>query len=345
MKINELNSRSADIFRQIVETFLKTGDPVGSAKLSGSVGITLSSASIRNTMADLERSGLLYSPHTSAGRMPTEAGLRLFVDGLLEFGTLSKSERGEISARCKAEGRQIEDVLAEAAKALSGLSNCAGMVLVPRFDAPLKHIEFVQLRPGHGLVILVTADGHVENRAITLPLGLPPSALAQASNYLNAHLDEGTLEDVSAAIKKELKSRRAQLDELTKGVVKAGLATLSTDADNNATLIVRGRANLLEDASALENLERIRQLFDELETKEGLQRLLEATRQAEGVRIFIGAENKLFSLSGSSVVVAPYANEAGKVIGAIGVIGPTRINYARIIPMVDYTARMIGTIL
>lgn len=345
MKVQDLNSRSKDIFRKIVETYIGGGAPVGSRTLSKINGIDLSPASIRNTMSDLEEIGLLSSPHTSAGRIPTELGLRLFVDGLLEVGRLSSQEQNQIEAQCLAKDKAVEDALSEATSLLSGLSQCAGMVMVPKLNAPLKHIEFIYLNPGRGLVVLVTEDGSVENRSISLPTGLPPSALQQASNYINSHLGGGTLEQIKGQIEKDLKGQKAQLDELTKIVVKKGLATWSGKRGEEQSLIVRGRSNLLEDESGLENLERIRQLFDDLEKKESLIRLLQHAKDGEGVKIFIGAENNLFSLSGSSVIVSPYMNETGDVVGAIGVIGPTRLNYARIIPMVDYTARIISKIL
>ncbi len=345
MKVQELNSRSKDIFQKIVETYIGGGTPVGSRTLSKIPGIDLSPASIRNTMSDLEEIGLLQSPHTSAGRIPTEIGLRLFVDGLLEMGTLTQEERVQIEAQCLAKDKAVEDALSEATSLLSGLSQCAGMVMVPKLNSPLKHIEFVYLNPGRGLVVLVTEGGSVENRAMVLPPGLPPSALQQASNYLNSHLGGGTIDQIKSKIEEDLKNQQAHLDNLTKTVVKDGLATWSGKQGGEQSLIVKGRSNLLEEDSGLENLERIRQLFDDLEKKESLVRLLDHAKDAEGVKIYIGAENNLFSLSGSSVIVSPYMNETGDVLGAIGVIGPTRLNYARIIPMVDYTARIISKIL
>jgi len=345
MKIDELNSRSAEIFRQIVESYLETGTPVGSAVLARTGALNVSPATIRNTMADLEHAGLLFSPHTSAGRMPTEIGLRLFVDGFLEVGALSRAERAEITNRCQTTGRSVEEVLNEASSLLSGLSHCASVVVAPKANAPIKHIEFVALAPGRALVVIVTSDGNIENRSIELPLGLPQSALVEAGNYLSARLEGRTLEDFYADITQELESQRAELDQLTKEVVKAGLATWSGEKRDAASLIVKGRSNLLENDSALENLERIRQLFDDLETKETMAQLLDLSQRGDGVKIFIGAENQLFSLSGSSVIVAPYKNDTGHIIGAVGVIGPTRINYARIIPMVDFTARIIGKML
>jgi heat-inducible transcriptional repressor len=351
MKIGDLNSRSTDVFKQIVETYLKTGSPVGSRAVSSLQDMALSSASIRNTMVDLEGLGLLYSPHTSAGRMPTEMGLRLFIDGLLEVGSLNTEEQEKIKSQCRTQERSMEDMLTEATTMLSGLSKCASLVLAPKTNSSLKQIEFIGISPEQALVIMVMENGAVENRTISLPAGTPPSTLTKAANYLNAQfgrnrgLEGHTLDAVKDAILNELKNQRAELDTLTKQVVKAGLATWSAGQEDGGTLIVRGRSNLLDDSQTLENMERIRQLFDDLESKEGMIKLLELTKDGAGVKIFIGAENRLFSLSGSSVVISPYADDTGRIVGAIGVIGPTRLNYARVIPMVDFTAKVIGKIL
>jgi heat-inducible transcriptional repressor len=323
---------------------------VGSRTLSQRLPLTLSPASIRNVMADLERMGLLYAPHTSAGRVPTEKGLRLFVDGMLQIGDLTSEERSQIEERIAASGRPFEDVLTQATTMLSGLSRCAGLLLAAKQEAPLKHIEFVATSPGKALAILVGADGSVENRLIDTPLGLPPSALSEAANYLSAKLQGRTLDAARSEILKEIEEQRAQLDSLTAQIVAEGLATLSarprTGSDaGDKILIVRGASNLLEDIEAQSDLQRVRTLFDDIERKNDLIGLLELARKGEGVRVFIGSENKLFSLSGSSIVAAPYADTNGKVVGVIGVIGPTRLNYARIVPMVDYTARMVGRLL
>lgn len=345
MNLRELDTRSREIFRQVVETYLETGSPVGSRTLSRDRDAKLSAASIRNVMADLEQAGLLYAPHTSAGRMPTEGGLRLFVDGLMEVGDVSGADRAQLESQCAASGRGLEEVLSEATSALSGLSRCAGIISVPQYSSPLRHVEFVGLSGRRGLVILVHEDGSVENRVVELPAGLPPSALIRASNFLNARIQGCTFEELRETVTQELLAHKAEIDALSAKVVEAGLANTLENSAGTATLIVRGRANLLDGAPALEQLERLRLLFDDLESKEDLLQLLELTLSGQGVRIFIGAENKLFSLSGSTVVVSPYVNGAGRIVGAVGVIGPTRINYARIIPLVDYTAKMIGRIL
>jgi len=338
-----LNERSRQIFRQIVEAYVETGEPVGSRTLSRLAGLKLSPATIRNVMADLEDAGLLFAPHTSAGRLPTEAGLRLFVHGLLEVGRLTEEERQNIESRCAAAGRSMEQVFDEATRTLSGLSRCAGVVVAPKTETSLKHIEFVTLGPGRALVVLVMENGLVENRIIEVPLGMLPSTLVEASNYLSARLRGRTLAEARQAIGEELDQHRAQLDALTQRVVEAGLATWAEGA-GEGSLIIRGQSNLLEDVAAIEDLERIRLLFETLETKEGFLRLVEAAQGGDGVQIFIGAENNLFNHAGTSMIIAPYLNSKQKIVGAIGVIGPTRINYARIIPMVDYTAQVIGRI-
>jgi heat-inducible transcriptional repressor len=347
----ELGLRPREIFRHLVEAYLASGEPVGSRTLSHRLPHTLSPASIRNTMADLEKLGLLYAPHTSAGRVPTEKGLRLFVDGMLQIGDLTREERNAIEERISASGDHMEEVLSKAAMLLSGLSRCAGLLVAEKQEIPLKHVEFVNVSAGKALAVLVGADGSVENRLIDTPLGLPPSALTEAANYLSAKLLGRTLEAAKGDILKEIEEERIELDQLTVRVVAEGLATLSArprEPDSSASdkiLIVRGASNLLEDVEAQSDLQRIRTLFDDIERKNDLIALLELARKGQGVRVFIGSENKLFSLSGSSVVAAPYADAKGKVVGVIGVIGPTRLNYARIVPMVDYTARVVGRLL
>jgi heat-inducible transcriptional repressor len=344
----QLDLRSRDIFRRLVETYLDTGEPVGSRTISRILPSTLSPASVRNVMMDLEESGLIYSPHTSAGRVPTNAGLRFFVDALLEVGSISPEERSRIDSQMTGanRSRRVEEVLGEATTLLSGLSHCAGLLVAPKTNSRLKHIEFVSLAPGRGLVILVAEDGTVENRAIDLPLGLPPSALIKASNYLSARMQGKTIAEGQRLMQEEIATLRTELDELTAKVIADGIATWSGNVDEEGrTLIVKGQGNLIDNLTALDDLERVRQLFDDLENKKGLIQLLGHAETGEGVRIFIGAENKLFSMSGSSLIVAPYRNREEKIVGALGIIGPTRMNYARIIPMVDYTARIIGRLI
>lgn len=347
--LRELNDRYRDIFRRIVETFLATGEPVGSRNLSRQLPMTLSPASVRNVMADLEALGLIYAPHTSAGRIPTQTGLRMFVDGLLEVSGLQDAEREQIDKQLRPQGsretRALSDVLAEAGDMLSGLSRCAGVVLAEKQVTRIKHIEFVSLDTRRALLVLVDEDGSVENRVLTLPAGLPPSALVEASNYLNSRLRGTTLQEARSHIEKELEQRKAELDELTARVIRSGLAQWSGGRDDNKSLIIKGQSRLLDDLKALDDLDRIRLLFDDLESKKEFVQLLEIAEEAEGVRIFIGSENQLFSLSGSSLIVAPFKDSERRIVGVLGVIGPTRLNYGRIIPMVDYTAKLISRVL
>jgi len=344
LTLAQLNERSREIFRQIVESYLATGEPVGSRNLSRILPMTLSPASVRNVMSDLEQLGLVYAPHTSAGRLPTEIGLRFFVDALMQIGDLTEHDRNAIEAQVAGLGdaTTVEAVLTEASGLLSGLSRAAGVVLTAKSNQRLKHIEFVRLEPERALVVLVGEDGQIENRVLNIPVGLPTAALVEAANFLNARIRGRTLAEVKSEIEKRLKQGQAELDELTQKIVAAGLASWSGGERDERKLIVRGQAHLLEDLRALADLERVRLLFDDLETRREVVDLLGRAEQAEGVRIFIGSENKLFSLSGSSTIVAPYHNAAGQIIGVLGVIGPTRLNYARIIPMVDYTAKVVS---
>ncbi|MBR9834316.1 MAG: heat-inducible transcriptional repressor HrcA [Alphaproteobacteria bacterium] len=343
--LQSLDARSREIFRHVVETYLETGEPVGSRTLSKG-GISLSAASIRNVMADLTDLGLLDAPHISAGRMPTHAGLRLFVDGFLELGEPGEADRTEIDARLKTAGHDFAGVLKEASSILSGLAGGAGLVSSPTNDAPVRHVEFVPLTTGEALCVLVNERGDVENRLVKLPAGLPQTALIEAGNYLAARMKGRTLHEAAIQVRSEIRDHRAQLDVAAADLVERGLAQWSGELPGQErSLIIQGRANLLEDAKAADDMERVRQLFDVLERQQGLLEVLDSTREADGVRLFIGSENSLFPLSGSSVIVAPYMDASRKVIGALGVIGPTRLNYARVIPMVDYTARMVGQVL
>ncbi len=342
-----LNERSREIFRHIVDAYVETGEPIGSRTIARKLNGSLSPATIRNVMADLEHEGLLFSPHTSAGRLPTEAGLNMFVSGLLQLGGLDTEEREAIEAHCQAAGRSPDEVLDNATGMLAGLAQCAGMVLAPKIEAPLKHIEFVNLRPGRALVVMVNENGVVENRVIEVPNDLPASALVQAGNFLASRLSGKTLAEARSDILSDLESRRAQLDELSAKVVKDGLATWSGDSAEKryGSLIIKGQSNLLSNVTALEDLERVRQLFSALEAREEMLRVLDLVGSGDGVQIFIGAQNELFGLAGCSMVVAPFQNAREQIVGAIGVIGPTRLNYARIIPMVDYTSKIVGRML
>jgi heat-inducible transcriptional repressor len=347
--LHDLNERYREIFRSIVETYLETGEPVGSRNLSRHLPMTLSPASVRNVMSDLEALGLIYAPHVSAGRIPTQTGLRLFVDGLLEMSAIKEAERAHIEHQFMGhrEGvsRKASDVLSDAGDMLSGLSRCAGVVLTEQQVTRIKHIEFVSLDPKRALLVLVGDDGSVENRVLNLPAGLPPQALVEATNYLNARILGVTLPEARARVEVELEASQAELDTLTARLVRSGLAQWSGGREDNKSLIVRGQSRLLDDLKAVEDLDRIRLLFEDLESKKALIHLLDLAEKAEGVRIFIGSENNLFSLSGSSLIVAPFRDQERKIVGVLGVIGPTRLNYARIIPMVDYTAKLVSRVL
>ena len=343
-----LDARSREIFRQIVDSYLKDGEPVGSRNLSRLLPQSLSPATVRNVMSDLEHLGLIYAPHISAGRLPTQKGLRFFVDAFMEVGDLSDEERKTIETQVKASGSapSLEQMLTEASQMLSGLSRGAGLVLAAKTEAPLKHIEFIQLEPTKALAILVSQAGDVENRVIDLPVGVTASQLQEASNFLNAHIRGRTLAEARSDIARLKIETQTALDALSRDLVQRGLAVWAGDpVASGARLIVRGRANLLENVTAQADIELLKHLFEDLENQEGLLQLLDLAEQGSGVRIFIGSENKLFSLSGSSLVVAPYRDSDARIVGALGVIGPTRLNYARIVPMVDYTAQVISRLL
>ncbi len=338
--ITELTQRARDIFRLVVEDFLDSGQPVGSKHLAEHRGVSLSPASIRSVLKDLEDCGLLAAPHTSAGRMPTDQGLRLFVDGMMQVAELTMHERQAIE-RQLAEPGPIEAALEKTSGILSSISNAAGMVMVPQRDPSLAQMNIVQLDAQRALAIVVGQDGHIENRVLALPAGLAPGALQEASNYITARLAGRTLAEASQAIRREIAGGKSALDAASAGLVEAGLAVWSQDATRRPVLIVRGQANLLDDA-ALGDIERVRSLIEDLESKQEIAQLLELAREADATRIFIGAENRLFALSGSSVIAAPYRDRDGKVVGVLGVIGPTRLNYARVVPIVDFTARSLG---
>jgi heat-inducible transcriptional repressor len=341
--INELSDRTRIIFRMVVESYLDTGAPVGSRTVSKFAGLNLSPASIRNVMQDLEEAGWLASPHTSAGRVPTESGLRLFVDGMMQSSEPSADERRAIESQITGEG-PIEEALTAATAVLSGLSACAGVVLVPKRDAILKAFSFARLSPSQVLAIMVGSDNSVENRLVSIDPSISDSALVEASNYISARLSGLTLSEAQIRLDEEIRAEKAQLDAASQKLVRDGLAIWSLDANDRPVLIVRGQSNLIDDAAAAD-LDRVRQLLDELESKEEIARLVDSAREAQSTRIFIGSENNLFSLSGSSVIAAPYREAGGKVVGVVGVIGPTRLNYARIVPMVDFTAQALGRLI
>lgn len=343
--LDELNDRSREVFRRVVEGYLASGEPVGSRMLTRTLSEKVSAATVRNVMQDLEYLGLLDSPHVSAGRVPTQAGLRMFVDGLLEVRDLDETDRVKLDATMASNTEDVGGLLDRVGSALSGVTQGASLVLTPKHEAPVKHIEFVSLAHDRALVVLVFADGHVENRLFNPPPGQTPSSLREAANFINAYAEGRTLAELREVMTAEINKRRQELDSLAAALVEQGVAIWDTAPESSGRLIVRGRANLLGDGSAEEELERIRLLFDDLERKQDIAEFLDLTEDGEGVRIFIGSENKLFSLSGSSLVVSPYMNADRKIVGAVGVIGPTRLNYGRIVPIVDYTAQLVGKLL
>ena len=343
--LDNMNERSREIFRRLVEGYLESGGPVGSRTLTRTLNEKVSAATVRNVMQDLEFLGLLDSPHISAGRVPTQLGLRMFVDGFLEVDQLSKEDQLKLDQTVDRSSQDVSSVLDRVGSMLSALTHGASLVLTPKQEQPIKHIEFVSLSPDRALVVLVYSNGDVENRLFTPPVGQTPSAMREAANFLNAVLEGRTLSELLSTIQHDVDLRRQEIDSLAQELVTQGLAVWQTQGDDNERLIVRGRGNLLESEAHEEDLERIRNLFDDLERKRDIAEFLELTEQGDGVRIFIGSENKLFSLTGSSLVVSPYMNSERKIVGAIGVIGPTRLNYGRIVPLVDYTAQLVGKLI
>ena len=338
----DMNIRSREVFRRVVEGYLENGEPVGSRTLTRTLTEKVSAATVRNVMQDLEYLGLLDSPHISAGRIPTQMGLRMFVDGLLEIGEMNVADREKLNATVTDNAQDVGGMLDQIGSTLSGITQGASLVLTPKQEAPIKHIEFVSLAVDRALVVLVFADGQVENRLFTPPLGQTPSSMREAANFLNALIEGRTLSDLQGAVKTEIAARRQEIDTLAHDLVESGLAVWQNKGERHERLLVRGRANLLDGDVEEAELSRIRTLFDDLERKRDIAEFLELTEDGEGVRIFIGSENKLFSLTGSSLVVSPYMNADRKIVGAVGVIGPTRLNYGRIVPIVDYAAQLVG---
>ncbi|MBL6427967.1 MAG: heat-inducible transcriptional repressor HrcA [Maritimibacter sp.] len=344
-RLDELNDRSREVFRRLVEAYLESGDPVGSRTLTRTLSEKVSAATIRNVMQDLEYLGLLNSPHVSAGRIPTELGLRMFVDGFLEVGDLTDGDRDKIQETLGSNSADVPALMSSVGKALSGITSGASLVLTPKSEAPIKHIEFVSLGVDRALTVLVFADGQVENRLFTPPKGHTPSSMREAANFLNSLAEGRTLSELREVILREVEKRRREVDEVARAMVESGLAVWNKDGAGTDRLIVQGRANLITDPADEAELHRIKSLFDDLERKQDIAEFLELAEDGEGVRIFIGSENKLFSLSGSSLVVSPYMNADRKIVGAVGVIGPTRLNYGRIVPIVDYTAQLVGKLI
>lgn len=340
--IDSLNERAQNILREIIDAYMETGEPVGSRTLARSLENSISAATIRNVMADLESIGLLYAPHTSAGRLPTQQGLRLYVDGLMEVGHLSREEQQRIDNQFGPEHGDLNlaNVLERTSATLSGLSSCAGLVVAPKTDKALKHIQFIKLEGRRLLIIMVAQDGSVENRVMETEDDIPDFALNAATNYLNSKIQGKNLTSLRQETFEDIERQRAQLDNITAALVKKGLA-LPPSAANEGHIIVRGQSHLLQDVKALEDLEHARNLLAKLEENRAIMSLLEETQDAEGVQIYIGSENRIFESSGWSMVLSPYRSEDRKIVGAIGVIGPTRLNYSRIIPLVDYTSKIM----
>lgn len=343
--LDEMNQRSREVFRRVVEGYLETGEPVGSRTLTREMSEKVSAATVRNVMQDLEYLGLLDSPHISAGRLPTETGLRLFVDGLMEVGDPSAADRDAIDSEVSSNDDTVETLLDRVGSALSGVTQGASLVLTPKHEAPIRHIEFVNLAADRALVVLVFGDGHVENRVFVPPPGQTASSFREAANFLNSIIAGHTLSELGDVIRTEIARHRQELNTLARELVEGGTAFWENEGTSYERLIVRGRSHLLPGSEEEEELERVRSLFDDLERKRDIAEFLELTEDGDGVRIFIGSENKLFSLSGSSLVVSPYMNADRKIVGAIGVIGPTRLNYGRIVPIVDYTAQLVGRLI
>ena len=340
--IQEMNERSKIVFRNLVDSYIETGEPVGSQTLANTLAEEISPATIRNVMQDLEVLGLLDSPHVSSGRIPTQQGLRLFVDTLLEIGEISNKEQELIDYSIKEDPKNLSNILTRAGSVLSGLTKSASLVLAPKIEAPIKHIEFVSLSPERALAVLVTADGMVENRVFEPPLGQTQSDFREAANFMNSYAKGLTLSELREVMEREVSKRKLEIDKIAAQLVKDGLAVWDGKDTDNSRLIVRGRANLIDGTTAEDDFEKIRELFDDLERKQDIANFINLTEKGEGVRVFIGSENKLFSLSGSSLVISPYMNSEHKIIGAVGVIGPTRLNYGKIVPIVDYTAQLVG---
>jgi heat-inducible transcriptional repressor len=338
----ELNDRSREVFRRVVEGYLTSGDPVGSRTLTRSMSEKVSAATIRNVMQDLEFLGLLDSPHISAGRVPTQLGLRLFVDAILEVGAASEEDRERMDASLGSNSADVSSLLDQVGATLSGITHGASLVLTPKRESPIRHIEFVSLGPERALVVLVFSDGHVENRVFTPPPGLTASSLREAANFLNSLAEGRTIGELRQTIARDISARRREIDSLARELVERGVALWEDAGGPAERLIVRGSANLLDDAPEAIDLDRVRRLFDDLERKRDIAEFLDLTESGEGVRIFIGSENKLFSLSASSLVVAPYMDADRRIIGAVGVIGPTRLNYGRVVPIVNYAAQFVG---
>ena len=340
----DLSDKSKHVFKSVIESYLETGEPVGSETLLKKFGINISASAVRSILANLQKEGLLFAPHVSAGRLPTDKGMRYFVDGLLEFGRLTKDERESIKSQCQTKGASFEDVLDEASKTLSGLSKCAGFIVAPKYQNKIKHIEFVKLNNKQIMSIIANENGLVENRILDTDNNYDENTLKQVSNYLNSKYTGNTFDEIKSFISEEIQNYQIEFDSLSKKLVQEGIIEIAPNSEN-PYIFLHGQSSLLKDEMIAKNLDKIRLLFDNIENKSNFINILDSTKKGKGVQIFIGSQNILFNHSGLSVVMAPYKNNKQKIIGTIGVLGPMRINYARIVPLVDYTSKVVGRIL
>jgi heat-inducible transcriptional repressor len=340
----ELTDRTKQIFKTVVETYLETGSPSGSETVLKKAGLDISSASVRSILSNLQKEGLLFSPHTSAGRVPTEKGMRFFVDGLLEFGRISKSEKENIEQLSSSKNKSYQEVLDEASRSISGLSNYAGIVIAPKYQKNLKHLEFIRLNNTQIMSILAYENGEIENRIIEDSGKFTNSQLLQTSNYLSEKFKNKNISEIKKIIESEIMSTRSNLEEISKKLVKKGIVEIEPKM-NNPYIFLHGQSKLLKDEIISKDLDQIRQLFDDIENKSTFIDILENAGKAKGVQIFIGSKNFLFKHSGLSMVMAPYKNKEQEIVGAIGVVGPTRLNYSKIVPLVDYTSKIIGKVI
>ena len=340
----ELNDRSKLIFKKLVESYLKTGSPAGSETIMRTGGLNLSSASIRSILSDLQKEGLLFAPHRSAGRMPTEKGMRFFVDGLLEFGRISNIDKENIKQQCSSKGKSYEEVLDIASRAISGLSNYAGIVIAPKFQKNLKHLEFIRLNKTQLMLILAYVNGEVENRIIEDSGQYNSSLLIQASNYLTSKFSNKNISQIKKLLELDIKKSQNDIEIISSKLIKQGIIETSPNV-KNPYIFLHGQSNLLKDEIISKDLDQIRNLFDDIEKKSSFVEILENAGKAKGVQIFIGSKNFLFKHSGLSMIMAPYKNKEQEIIGAIGVVGPTRLNYSKIVPLVDYTSKIIGKVI
>lgn len=335
-----LDDRSRTLLKALVEHYIASGQPVGSRALSRYSGLDLSPATIRNVMADLEDAGFVTSPHTSAGRVPTARGYRFFVDSLLTVRPLEALQLGRMEGALAA--GQPQQLIASASQLLSGLTHFAGIVMAPRRAAPrIRQIEFLNLSEKRILLIIVTADGEVQNRILLTERPYTPSELVNAANYLNQNFAGLDFDQIRSRLQAELQQLRNDISPLMQAALEAGNEALS---DDSSRYVISGEKNLLDVEELSSNMQRLRQLFDLFEEKSGLVRLLDLSHRADGVQIFIGGESGIAPLDECSVVTAPYEVN-GQVVGSVGVIGPTRMAYERVIPIVDITARLLSSAL